>query len=1141
MNQMPSKTRKTARRRWVWLAVVALLVLVIGVVALRLSDVVRLAAIAQLRLATGRPVAIDALSFDPFTGQLAIRGFRLSDRDGSLLGEIEQLDVRIHLRSLLRGHVWIREIAVVNSTVHVVRRGNGDFNFADLIPRGEKTGSSSYDVTVDRFTLRGGTVALEDRALTPTRTWHSRDIVIDARDVSTRGRTGVAEASSTVEGAPVSVRIDELQLAPVHLRGRITTKGMDLAIARLYVPESAPVTLGGGRVDGTVSLVHDARDGTRVDMDVHATDFVGVRRYQSEPVLRAPVLTLQIRDLGVSPDGTMTLAHVEVAGRGTVADTAVSPPARFDLARVRLSADDLTWPVTRPARLAMTASLATGGDLTVSGTARTGPSAADLDIRLTGLRLEPWARYVPGPTKATGVAEAAFTVHADLEGRVAARARGQAAVQRAILTHGDRRLMSADRAEVLGVDVEWPSRITIDQVRVRRPTAAVARDASGEIDLRRILAGSEATSIESASELGVAGMSGSQWKGQVRIGEVAIEGGTLSWADAAVTPASRFTVSSLDVTVHDLTWPRPGPLRVQLRAAAPQGGRVEVAGRVGVDPISADVHVVAKGVELAPYGGYVPIPGRVVGRADLDLAVVVPPDVTAAPIVARGRAGLARATVFDGVRSIVVVDRADAVGLDVEWPSRVTVERLTVARPWVLVERDPKGAFPLQALLTPRGAANATNSTDTPVTTDTTAASPMTVSLGRLVVEGGAARVVDHTVAPAYVEEVSRLSLRATGLGTVMVEPGRIDLNARLGPSGTIALRGAVRPSPLFVDVQGNLREVSVKSLNPYVERFTGWRASNGRISTKLGCLVDGDRLTARSEIGLARLEVVRAPTTTDATQQRIGLPLGMIVALMKDSRGDIRLVVPVGGSVSDPRFDLGETIWGAVRAISIKAVTAPVSWIGRLHVGKDRRIQEIAIDPAPFQPGRTALTAAGEAQLGRLAAFMKQRPDTKMVLTPVVSLGDIEELRREEVRKEIARRAAHAGVPPPQAAAQLFAEHFPRQRVPATVEEIVIAVSRNEEPPEAAAERLAKERVTLARDTLKKAGIDTARLEVHKDAEAAEIREGGQVEFTLTDQVRPRRGLLAELLAKLREAFKTAKQRLTNEHPAASPLLSPK
>src|SRR5438309_9139554 len=40
----------------------------------------------------------------------------------------------------------------------------------------------------------------------------------------------------------------------------------------------------------------------------------------------------------------------------------------------------------------------------------------------------------------------------------------------------------------------------------------------------------------------------------------------------------------------------------------------------------------------------------------------------------------------------------------------------------------------------------------------------------------------------------------------------------------------------------------------------------------------------------------------TTLFRSRIGLPLGMIVALMKDRRGDIRLSLPVGGRLSDPR-----------------------------------------------------------------------------------------------------------------------------------------------------------------------------------------------------------------------------------------------
>src|SRR5439155_16232726 len=184
-----------------------------------------------------------------------------------------------------------------------------------------------------------------------------------------------------------------------------------------------------GRLDTTIDVVHDARDGTRVNLDATAADLVAVRPYRADPAVVAPSLAIQVRDLGISPEGAIGLGHVALSGHGTVIDSDVSPPARFDLARVRLAADDVTWPVQRPARVALAASLKTGGELTIDGTARTQPNAADLDVRLTGLALEPWARYVPGPTQLTGVADAAFAIHADLDpARLSARARGRAGV-----------------------------------------------------------------------------------------------------------------------------------------------------------------------------------------------------------------------------------------------------------------------------------------------------------------------------------------------------------------------------------------------------------------------------------------------------------------------------------------------------------------------------------------------------------------------------------------------------------------------------------------------------------------------------------------------------------------------------------------
>ena len=93
----------------------------------------------------------------------------------------------------------------------------------------------------------------------------------------------------------------------------------------------------------------------------------------------------------------------------------------------------------------------------------------------------------------------------------------------------------------------------------------------------------------------------------------------------------------------------------------------------------------------------------------------------------------------------------------------------------------------------------------------------------------------------------------------------------------------------------------------------------------------------------------------------------------MKDRRGDITVSVPVGGRLSDPRFDLRETIWSAVRTVAINAITLPVSWIGRVQFSADSRIQRIEVDPLPFEPGTAELTPDGRTRVTRVTAFLEQ------------------------------------------------------------------------------------------------------------------------------------------------------------------------
>ena len=79
--------------------------------------------------------------------------------------------------------------------------------------------------------------------LEPDRTWRSDAITLEARNVSTVRGGGTAVGSTILNGAPVSVNVDELALYPARLRAAVEMKGGDLSLARVYLPPTTPVML----------------------------------------------------------------------------------------------------------------------------------------------------------------------------------------------------------------------------------------------------------------------------------------------------------------------------------------------------------------------------------------------------------------------------------------------------------------------------------------------------------------------------------------------------------------------------------------------------------------------------------------------------------------------------------------------------------------------------------------------------------------------------------------------------------------------------------------------------------------------------------------------------------------------------------
>jgi hypothetical protein len=98
-----------------------------------------------------------------------------------------------------------------------------------------------------------------------------------------------------------------------------------------------------------------------------------------------------------------------------------------------------------------------------------------------------------------------------------------------------------------------------------------------------------------------------------------------------------------------------------------------------------------------------------------------------------------------------------------------------------------------------------------------------------------------------------------------------------------------------------------------------------------------------------------------------------LAVALLKDRKGEIRLDIPVTGSLDDPKF----SIWGIILKVIVnlvtKAATSPFSLLGAMVGGGEE------LSYVEFDYGSATITEPNLKKLSTLAKALQDRPALKV------------------------------------------------------------------------------------------------------------------------------------------------------------------
>jgi hypothetical protein len=600
---------------------------------------------------------------------------------------------------------------------------------------------------------------------------------------------------------------------------------------------------------------------------------------------------------------------------------------------------------------------------------------------------------------------------------------------------------------------------------------------------------------------------------RVTVDRIALRGATATFRDEAVKPAATLVLTDISADVRDLAWPAAtAPLGFEVTLRMPGSGTLSVKGTATLAPVTADFAMTLRNAPINPYQAYFPIPARLSGTFNGDSTNHLSLADGRLRTTSKGRSWIERLEVRAPGQTTPAarVERLEIAGIDFAFPERANAAKVTVTKPDIKIERDAVGAFDLRQLFAPADAGKPAPPPPAPGTAVTPAATPaphpagagalpLAVDLGVVVLEDGYLRFLDRTTKPPFSETISRLAITVNGLSSTPGRRAKIAVQAVVGGDAALDLKGEIAPlGELYVDLTGELRDFTLASANPYADNAIAWIFQRGKLAARVHYRIEKGQLTGENEIVVANLHV-EPSRAEDEVKKRLGVPLGLIVALVTDANNGIRVNVPLSGDLSTWGADFSEAIWAAVKNVAVNVLAAPFRAIGRLFTKGDK-IDALSVAPVTFPAGSNVIEPDMGRHLTAVADFLRRAPAIALALKPVTTAGDLDTLRGQELTARLQALQREAKLAEfPEAVAAEFHRHFP-DVTPLPPPEQQLARLRAVEPvPAERVAELTARRVAAVREGLTTTeGIPAGRLRPGEGPATPAADGAGRVEFEI-------------------------------------------
>ena len=232
----------------------------------------------------------------------------------------------------------------------------------------------------------------------------------------------------------------------------------------------------------------------------------------------------------------------------------------------------------------------------------------------------------------------------------------------------------------------------------------------------------------------------------------------------------------------------------------------------------------------------------------------------------------------------------------------------------------------------------------------------------------GAVVFQDEAIHPAVRTQLQDLTGTIKGLSSKQVAKADIELTGRLDGVAPLKIAGKINPlsEDAYTDLTVKFENIDLSTASSYSGKYAGYPIRKGKLFLDLAYKLSQKDLAAENAVLIDQLGFGDKTESPDATS----LPVPLIVALLKDRKGQITIDLPIRGNLADPDFKYGRVLLNTLLNLLGKAATSPFALVGALVGGSGEELQGLEC-----APGRATWSEPEGKKLLTLATVLTERP----------------------------------------------------------------------------------------------------------------------------------------------------------------------